>query len=257
MLKVERHRHILDRLASEGRVVAADLQKEIGVSGFTIRRDLDELAEARRLVRVHGGALARSDVPRTYDDRQRQGVAGKIATARAAASLLEPDQVVLLDGGSTALHLVDAIPESHTGTFVTHSPPVAAALGARGGVEVVVIGGTLDARAMVAVGAHAVARLAEITADVCFLGIWSIHAEAGMTGGYAEESELRRVMAGRADRVVGLASREKLGTVAPFTVAPASALTHLATEPDVAGELLEPFRELGIRIVQPPAARAA
>lgn len=250
MLKLERHRHILDRLATEGRVVAAELQRELEVSGFTIRRDLDELAQEGRLVRVHGGALARSGVPRTYDDRQRQGVPGKIATARAAASLLEPDQVVLLDGGSTALHLVDAIPGTHRGTFVTHSPPVAAALGARGGVEVVVVGGTLDRRAMVAVGASAVARLADITADVCFLGVWSIHAEAGMSGGYAEECEVRRVMVRRADKVVGLASREKLGTIAPFAVAPASTLTHLATEPGIPEAVLEPFEELGIRIVQ-------
>ncbi len=58
------------------------------------------------------------------------------------------------------------------------------------------------------------------------------------------------MLVGRADRVVGLASREELGTVAPFAVAPATALTHLATEPGVPAEVLEPYVELGIRIVQ-------
>ncbi len=250
MLKPERQRHILDRLATEGRVIAADLQRDLGVSGLTIRRDLDELAEQQHLQRVHGGALARSPVARSYDDRGRQAVPGKVATARAAASLLEPGQVAILDGGSTALHFVEAIPAGHSGTFITHSPPVAAALGARGGLEVVVVGGVLDPRAMVAGGAQAAARFAQVTADVCFLGVWSLHPHAGMSGGYAEESELRSVLVGRADRVVGLASREKLGTVAPFAVAPATALTHLATEPGVPAEVLEPYAELGIRIVQ-------
>jgi DeoR/GlpR family transcriptional regulator of sugar metabolism len=105
MLKEERQRRILEILASEGRVVGADLQRALNVSGYTIRRDLDELANDRRVQRVHGGALARSPVAATYEARQRQGVAGKIATARAAATLLEPGQVVILDGGSTALHL--------------------------------------------------------------------------------------------------------------------------------------------------------
>jgi DeoR/GlpR family transcriptional regulator of sugar metabolism len=250
VLKEERQRRILDVLRSEGRVVATDLQRELGVSGYTIRRDLDELAEARHLQRVHGGALARSAVAPTYAERQEQSVAGKRAVARAAARLLEPGQTVILDGGSTALALAGEIPDAHTGTFITHSPPVAAALGARPGLEVVVVGGTLDPRAMVAVGAQAIEAYGRITADVCFLGVWSIHASAGISSAYYEEAELRRVLVQRADRVVGLASRDKLGTTAQFAIAPATALTHLATEPDVPAELLDPFAELGIHIVR-------
>lgn len=250
MLKEERHRRILELLAAEGRVVAAELQGLLGVSAYTVRRDLDELADARAIQRVHGGALARSPVPTTYEDRRKQAVPGKIATTRAAAALLEPGQVVLLDGGSTALHLVDAIPPGFTGTFVTHAPPVATALGARPGIEVILLGGTLDARAMVCVGGQTVDALRRVTADVLFLGVWSLHAEHGISEGYFEEAEVRRTMLTRADRVVGLCSREKLGTVAPFSIGPATALTHLATEPDTPAETLAPFTELGLHILR-------
>jgi DeoR/GlpR family transcriptional regulator of sugar metabolism len=250
MLKEERQRKILDLVEREGRVVATQLQDVLSVSGYTIRRDLDELAEAGRLRRVHGGALPRSTVPRTYEARSVQSLAGKIATARAAATLLEPHQVVIIDGGSTALQLVEAIPADHTGTFITHSPPVADALGRRPGIDVVVVGGVLDRRAMVTLGAQTLDAFARFTADICFLGLWSIHAEHGISNGYYEEAEVERVMVERADRVVGLASREKLATVAPFTVGPAAKLTHLATEPDVEPEILRPFAELGIRVLQ-------
>jgi DeoR/GlpR family transcriptional regulator of sugar metabolism len=250
VLKEERQRRILDLLQQEGRVVATELQHELGVSGYTIRRDLDELADARHLQRVHGGALARSAVAPTYEERSAQSVAGKRAVANAAASLLEPGQTVIVDGGSTALALVDAIPQSHSGTFITHSPPVAAALAARPGLETIVIGGTLDPRAMVATGAQTIEAYGRITADVCFLGIWSVHAGVGISSGYYEEAEVRRVLVQRADRVVGLASRDKLGTTAQFAIAPATALTHLATEPDVPAELLDPFAKLGIRVVR-------
>jgi DeoR/GlpR family transcriptional regulator of sugar metabolism len=245
MLKEERHRRILDLLGAEGRVVATDLQRVLGVSGYTVRRDLDELADARRLQRVHGGALARSPVAATYEGRGAQALPGKLATARAAATLLRPGDVAIVDGGSTALALVEEI--RHPGTFVTHSPPVAAAL-ARKGAEVVLVGGTLDPRAMVATGAKTVEAYAEITADVLFLGVWALHAEHGISGGYFEESEVRRALLPRADRVVGLASREKLGTVAPFRVGPATALTHLAT--DAPADLTAPFEELGLTVVR-------
>jgi DeoR/GlpR family transcriptional regulator of sugar metabolism len=116
MLKEERHRRILEVLGAEGRVVAGELQQVLGVSGYTIRRDLDELAQARRLQRVHGGALARSPVAPTYEGRRRQGVEGKAATARAAVRLLEPGMVAILDGGSTALMLAEAIWRRKMGT---------------------------------------------------------------------------------------------------------------------------------------------
>src|SRR4051794_3745811 len=184
MLKEERQRKILDLVEREGRVVATQLQGVLSVSGYTIRRDLDELAEAGRLQRVHGGALPRSTVPRTYEARQVEAVAGKIATARAAIRLLEHDQVAIVGGGRTALQLVEAIPEDHTGTFITHSPPVADALGRRPGIEVVVVGGALDRRAMVTLGAQTLETFRRFTVDICFLGLWSIHAEHGISNGY-------------------------------------------------------------------------
>ena len=90
MLKQERQRRILELLQRDGRLVAAELPAVLGVSGHTVRRDLDELADARSLQRVHGGALARSPVAATYEDRRVQAVTGKIATARAAARCSSP-----------------------------------------------------------------------------------------------------------------------------------------------------------------------
>ena len=252
MLKQERHRRILESLTNAGSLVAADLPTQLGVSGHTVRRDLEELAEQGFLRRVHGGAVGRSTVATSYAAREEQSTEGKAASAAAAITLLEPGQVTILDGGTTVLQLVDLIPRDHDGTFITHSPLVASALGRRGFADVLLIGGTLDAGAMVAVGAVTVAAYRGITADTCFLGIWSLHAEAGITARYHEEAEVRRVLVGRADRVVGLASQDKLGTVSAFASGPATALTHLATEPDVDEALLTPFRELGIAIVQQP-----
>lgn len=238
MLKQERQRRILELVASEGRVVATELSERLGVSGYTVRRDLDELAEAQRLERVHGGAL--SITPVSYEERQIHAVAGKIATAQAAARMLEPGQTVILDGGSTPLLLAEHI---RGATVITHSPPVASALA---GNEVILIGGTLDPRAMVATGAETIRAYANIAADVLFLGVWAIHAEHGLSGGYREESEVRRTMLRSARTVVGLADATKLGTVAPFRYAPATALTHLATD----GTETREFEDLGIEILR-------
>jgi DeoR/GlpR family transcriptional regulator of sugar metabolism len=238
VLKEERQRRIVELVDAEGRAVATELSERLGVSGYTVRRDLDELAETGRITRVHGGAL--SMTPTTYQQRQVHALPGKIATANVAARLLQPGQTVILDGGSTALHLAEHIRGC---TVITHSPSVASALA---GNEVILVGGTLDPRAMVATGATTVRAYADITADVVFLGIWAIHAEHGLSGGYREESEVRRTMIQSAKTVVGLADATKLNTVAPFRYAPATALTHLATD----GEHTKPYEELGIQILR-------
>ena len=253
LLKDERQARILDLLAGSGRVVAAELEGALGVSAYTVRRDLDELAQAGRLQRVHGGALTRSPVAPTYEGRREQSGPGKRAVARAAAGLVRDGEVAILDGGSTALALAEALPPGLTGTWVTHSPPAAAALARHPGLEVVVVGGMLDRRALVATGAQAIEAYGRVTADVLFLGVWSLHAEHGMSEGYPEEAALRSLLLGRADRVVGLATADKLGTVAPFAIGPATALTHLVTERATPAAAVDPLADLGITVVRAAA----
>ena len=239
MLKEERQQQILELLGSSGRLVASELPDVLGVSADTVRRDLDELAAAGGLRRVRGGALARSAVPRTYEGRR--GHAAARATSRlAAATLLEPDQVVILDGGSTALALAEILPRGHTGTFVTHSPPIAVALARHPGIEIVVIGGILDRRAMVNTGSRTIDGYRGVTADLCFMGVWSLDAQHGASEAYAEEARVRTALLEQAHDVVALASHEKLATVAAFAIGPAGAFTHLATDRAAPPELLAP-----------------
>jgi len=250
MLKRQRQMKILEMLRSEGRIVASDLSEVLDVSDDTVRRDLDDLAEEGKLQRVHGGALPRSAVGETYEERQAQATEGKVAVAREAVKLVEDGQVILMDGGSTALRVVERLPRDLRATIVTHSPPVAAALAQHPSVEVVVVGGTLDKQVLEAVGAETIRAFGAINADLCLLGIWSLHAEAGISYRSFEESRVAWAMIESADLVVALASMEKLGTASPFVSAPAGALTHLATEPAVPDEMLGPYRELGIKILQ-------
>jgi DeoR/GlpR family transcriptional regulator of sugar metabolism len=112
-----------------------------------------------------------------------------------------------------------------------------------------VVGGVLDRRAMVATGAATAEAYGRVAADVCLLGVWSVHAEHGLSERYPEEADLRRVLLGRADRVVGLATADKLGTVAPFRIGPASALTHLVCEAAAPPAATAPLAELGVALV--------
>src|ERR1700746_3691952 len=96
-LKEERHQYILELLGSEGRVLAADLSSRYKVSEDTIRRDLRELANSRKIQRVHGGALPRRAEAVPFVSRQQIDRESKIGIARAAADMIRDGQGVLID----------------------------------------------------------------------------------------------------------------------------------------------------------------
>src|SRR5438270_5760141 len=110
ILSEERRRIILDLVRREGKVLAMELSERFHVSQDTIRRDLRELAEAGLLQRVHGGALLRSPTDPQYMVRRDESPAAKSAIAAAAAQLVRPGQVVMLDAGTTALQVAEQLP---------------------------------------------------------------------------------------------------------------------------------------------------
>ena len=99
MLTEERRQAILERLDTDGKVLAAELTAVLAVSPDTVRRDLRELADAGLLRRVHGGALPPAVGGRPYAVRRAQAPAAKAAIAEATSRLLRDGQVILLDSG--------------------------------------------------------------------------------------------------------------------------------------------------------------
>jgi DeoR/GlpR family transcriptional regulator of sugar metabolism len=249
VLAAERRQQILDTLHRDGKVLASALSLALNVSEDTIRRDLRELDEAGLLQRVHGGAMPRSGGWADFSARQEQAPAAKEAIARAAAQLVRTGQVIILDGGTTTLQVARQLGRDLRATVVTNCPPIAVALAEHPHVEVVVVGGRLYKHSLVTTGAVTVAGLGAIRADVCMLGVCSLHPEFGISVPDLEEAHVKRAMIAGAAEVLALAAADKLGTVAPYRVGPLSDLTHLVTESGVPDEVLGPYRAAGLTVV--------
>jgi DeoR/GlpR family transcriptional regulator of sugar metabolism len=250
MLTDERRSLILDRLRTQGRVLATDLSTELDVSSDTIRRDLRELDALGLLRRVHGGALPRHGEAAPFAARAGRAPEAKASIARRAAACVNDGDVVVLDGGTTTLELARALRDDLTASVLTTSPPIALALAEHPGLEVTIVGGTLRPNALVTVGAAAVDALRAINADVVFLGVCGLHPEIGVTTDNLEERHVKAAMIDGAAEVVALADHDKLGTAMPIVVAPMSAVTKLVTDADADERALEPYRRLGIEVIE-------
>lgn len=231
-LSAERKEALLATLTGEGKVVAKDAARTLGVSEDTIRRDLRELAAAGLCRRVYGGALPLPAAQATYDERATLNIDGKARVAAAAARLIQPGMTFVLDGGTTALRVARALPDDLVATVVTHSPTVAVEILAKPRIEAVLIGGRILRHSVVASGAAAVESAMGINADLFLMGVTGVSAEFGLTTGDYDEAVVKRTFAERSAETFVLASSEKIGAASPFLVLPLDAVAGVVTDAD-------------------------
>ncbi|MFL6429494.1 MAG: DeoR/GlpR family DNA-binding transcription regulator, partial [Acidobacteriaceae bacterium] len=250
MLTRQRKREILALLKRTGQVIAKDVSQSMGVSEDTIRRDLRELAQEGLLQRVHGGALPASPAMADFAGRESITPEGKVAIGRAAARMIQPGQVVILDGGTTARQIARHIPRELRATVVTHSPTIALELLHHPEIEVILIGGRLYKHSVVAVGAAAMEAIANLHADTYFMGVTGVHPKTGLTTGDFEEAAIKRALSQAAADTFVLASSEKLNAASPYSVIPLDAVSGIITERGVEPAVLRAFRRLKTPIIR-------
>jgi len=249
VLTTQRKQFILARLARDGQVVAKALSQELETSEDTIRRDLRELAQQGRLQRVHGGALPSSAAIGALALRRAVAPDDKLAIGRAGAALVQPGQVVILDGGTTTVQLARHLPHDLHATVVTHSPGIAVELGEHPNIELILLGGRVFKHSMVSMGAATLQAAGQIRADLYFMGVTGLHPEAGASTGDYEEAEMKRALHARAAETVVMASSEKLGAASPFVIVPAKAIATLIVPAVTPRKSLRAYAALGIAIV--------
>ncbi|MEP7284974.1 MAG: DeoR/GlpR family DNA-binding transcription regulator [Chloroflexota bacterium] len=250
MLTSQRKQHILDVLKREGQVIAKNLSSELGLSEDTIRRDLRELAQEGLLQRVHGGALPVSPAIANFSRREDILQDEKAAIGKAAAGLIKNGQVVILDGGTTAVQVAHHLPRNLQATIITHSARTALELLDFTEIEIVLIGGRLFKHSIVSVGAAAIEAISHIRADIYFMGVTGIHPEAGLSTGDLEEAYVKLALSKQAAETIVLASHEKLGAASQYVVTSLDNISGLIVEQSVPDEILTPYRQLGLSIIK-------
>jgi len=250
MLTTHRKQQILSILKQSGQVIAKDVSLSMGVSEDTIRRDLRELAQEGLLQRVHGGALPASPAIADFAGRELLTPDGKVAIGRVAASMIQPGQVVILDGGTTARQVARHLPHELKATIVTHSPTIALELVNHQNIEVILIGGRLFKHSVVAVGAAAIEAIAHIHADMYFMGVTGIHPKTGLTTGDFEEAAVKRALSHAAAETIVLASSEKLNAASPYAVVSLDEIAGIITERAADPALTLPYERLKIAVTR-------
>lgn len=221
MLKSERKQVILEQLKHHRTVSLETLVQILNTSESTVRRDLDELENEQKLRRVHGGAESIRFLQEEECNQEKsiKNIQEKQKIAEKAASLIQDNDVVFIDAGTTNDFLIQAIEHSQV-TIVTNSIHHASKLVERN-IPTVIIGGSVKRSTDASIGGVALNQIGQLNFDKAFLGMNAIDSNFFTTPDM-EEGAVKRAILENAKNTYVLADSSKLGETSFVKVAPVS-----------------------------------
>ncbi|WP_019010736.1 DeoR/GlpR family DNA-binding transcription regulator [Deinococcus aquatilis] len=248
----QRHIEILSLLHHKERVSVSELAVVLGTSEVTIRTDLAELEDQSLLRRVRGGAtrplLPYPETP--LEESRKHHAEAKRRIGQAAAALIQNNDTVFLDVGSTTTEIARHLPLTLTGvTVITNGLNIALELERLPNVHVVVTGGSLRRLQHSLVSPYGLDMLSRFRPDKLFLGCNGVDAVQGVTNSNHEETEVKVRMVQFARETVVVADHSKLGQVAAAFIMPTADVQTLITDHRSKPEQVQPLRDLGLRIL--------
>jgi len=249
----QRRLQISELVRQHGSVQVAALADRFGVSLQTVRKDLRYLAERGVMARAYGGAIDSSVVggippEPNYEVKRTEHLEEKRRIGVRAAALVKPGDTVVLDSGTTAIQLAEALPDIEL-TVVTNDFGVLGTLASKHNINLVMLGGELRRRNMAFYGGLTVEALDALHVDKLFLGVDGFDLERGVTTHYEPEALLNRKMVEAAREVICITDSSKFGKVCLHRIIPVTALDMLITDTGAPEDISEASRRLGFDLL--------
>lgn len=243
----QRHRQILAQLHTEEEVTVRTLAERLGTSEITIRRDLNQLADAGKLVRTHGGALLPDGA--SFVGKSERHSAEKTYIGELAAHFVEEGDTLFLDCGSTVLALAPHLKKFRNLKIITNSLPVLSVLLEAPHLSINLIGGELDPHRRAVHGAVALEHIARYHADKAFIGTDGLSLANGLSAQSETEASLSRALIDHASLTFLLADAGKFERNSYLRYAPLSAVHRILTDKGLDESLHRQYTDAGHIVV--------
>ncbi len=230
-VSLRRQAEIVALARETGRVLVEDLAARFAMTPQTIRRDLNELCEARVLTRVHGGAIIASSVENlAYEARKLVALDQKQLIGQAAARLISNDSSLFINLGTTTEEVARALAGRSGLLVITNNLNVATELSRSPSISVVVAGGSVRASDGGIIGHMAVQLIRQFNVDVAVIGTSAIDADGTLLDYDIREVQVSRAIIENARRVVLVADSSKFTRRAPVRIATLDEIDVLVTD---------------------------
>jgi len=256
MLTERRRQVILEELETQRALKTSELSEQFSVSQMTIRNDLNTLAGQGRLVRVHGGAIAREwlTAEPSYQDKAAVNRAEKAAIGRFAAERVEEGMAVFIGNGTTTMQIIKHLPTGRRFRIFTNALNHALEVSQLPQAEVFVLGGYLRGISLAMIGRLAHRAIEGTFFDLAFFGANGISIEQGVTIPSLEEADTAARIIAHSRRTIVTADHTKFGVFAHGKIADIHEIDGIITDGGLDSRFLDAFSRLDVEITAVPVA---
>jgi DeoR family fructose operon transcriptional repressor len=251
VLAAERKFRIVEYVKIHRVATIAELAQEFNVHEATIRRDLEEIEQKGLAKRTHGGVTIdqwTNNEP-SFNERVVQQFDQKDRIGKMAASMVEDGDHIIIDSGTTTLHIAKNLVQRSNITVVTNDMNIATELRDAPGIKVIVTGGDLYPSSYMLNGMFTDHVLASLHVQKAFIGIPVIHPKYGLMHPEAQLVPTKKGMINAAEKIIVVADDSKIGKVSLHTVAPCTSINTLITGSDVSENVVRQFRDSGMDVI--------
>ncbi|MGO2012434.1 MAG: transcriptional repressor AgaR [Pseudoalteromonas sp.] len=249
----QRREQISRMLKETGSVQVPHLAEKYDVSTVTIRKDLRFLEQQGIAARSYGGAMLKEknviETELAIDRKQTLHAEEKLSIGKAAAQLINSDDSIILDSGSTTIQIAAHLKDKENLTIITNGLNVVNKLSVYDEVDVMLLGGTLRRKNMSFFGSSAEKCLEDLHVDKLFLGVDGFHMERGITTHFEAEALLNRVMCKIASEIIIVTDSSKFEHVCLHKILEPAAVTTVVTDSNIPNNYLEGLERLGIKVI--------
>jgi len=251
LLGRQRRQKILDLIQEEGAARVSELSKSFQVSEPTIRQDLEKLETEGLVLRQRGGAFLKS-LPRQVQElalHHLDNMDKKSAIGRVAASLVNDDESIILDAGSTTTEVARNLLGRRGLKVITNALNITLILGAEPTNQVHMTGGEFKAPTLSVTGEKAAAFFGNLRAQKLFLAVGGVSLDAGLTYPGFADLYVKKAMINAAAETYLVADSTKMGLIS-FALLGGVELVHtLVTDSGLRDEDRRAFEARGVRVL--------
>ena len=245
----DRRTRLLELIRQRGFASLPALAQELAVSESTVRRDLDFLEESGVAQRTHGGVFYTGPSPKLahFDQRQALNWDKKRQIAVAASRLIDDNDTILLDGGSTTYELAQLL-VGRPLQVVTNSLPVANLFTSSENSDLVIVGGYVHSKTGVSLGPYANLMLGGLNVRRAVLSVAGI-SERGCYNSNLLLVETERAMMTSAEEVIVVADSTKLGHMSLSHLCDLNEIDVLVTDQEITTEWRDRVAAAEVKLV--------
>jgi len=248
----ERKKSILKQLAYKGKVHVNELAQKFEVTTETIRRDLDDLEKDSKLKKVYGGAVKfKTEVEPAYYEREVSHAEEKRLIGTLAAKLIEDNDVLVIDEGSTVMQIIHHLEGKRNLTILVCSIPALTLMiecQKRGTLDgkIIFIGGEVNAKHLRVSGPIAEKMMEDFYVNKAFVSTDGLSLEYGISGYDYERALFTRKLIRCSETAIVLADSSKIAKRTVAKIADLSDIHYVISNSGPPAGWDTPLQEIGV-----------